>query len=206
MHYDNGFQWQSGVSRQLSQWADPMAEIEADINQALAKVKFDEASYAANLERFHEQCKEHDNEKQRAPSKPSTTYVPTAITDLGQLLDKQPMPAKLHSWTSSYHERVSGVANVGNSKPPMQTSYDLWKPAATELCGPSLQQSETDCESKTSGNPGEKMCLICCVDKGNIAFVPCGHTGTCMKCSQKLKRCPFCQTRVEEILVLQRPE
>lgn len=39
-------------------------------------------------------------------------------------------------------------------------------------------------------------CVICCVDKKEIVFDPCGHFYTCVSCSQKIKVCPICRANI----------
>jgi hypothetical protein len=41
------------------------------------------------------------------------------------------------------------------------------------------------------------VCIICLEVQRSIAFVPCGHLCTCLKCSASLKQCPICRAPTE---------
>ena len=47
-----------------------------------------------------------------------------------------------------------------------------------------------------------QLCNMCCMKPVNAAFCPCGHAGSCYDCSQMLKKCPFCNGKIESVLKL----
>jgi len=44
-----------------------------------------------------------------------------------------------------------------------------------------------------------QLCVICQDQALNSTFVPCGHA-VCGGCAMKLKRCPFCNNHVEQVI------
>eukprot|EP00826_Nyctotherus_ovalis_P059409 TRINITY_DN8258_c0_g1_i4.p1 TRINITY_DN8258_c0_g1~~TRINITY_DN8258_c0_g1_i4.p1 ORF type:complete len:133 (-),score=25.35 TRINITY_DN8258_c0_g1_i4:45-443(-) len=40
------------------------------------------------------------------------------------------------------------------------------------------------------------LCKVCCTREVAIAFIPCGHTAVCTKCSERLKNCPYCKREI----------
>ena len=48
----------------------------------------------------------------------------------------------------------------------------------------------------------ELLCVVCNINKQNIRFTPCNHTGTCSECYNHLqhpRECPLCRGRIENI-------
>lgn len=41
------------------------------------------------------------------------------------------------------------------------------------------------------------LCIICMVNERSIAFIPCGHFGTCKICSDKITECPICRSFIK---------
>ena len=42
----------------------------------------------------------------------------------------------------------------------------------------------------------QSLCKVCCTREVGIAFIPCGHTAVCAKCSERLKSCPYCKRSI----------
>ncbi|XP_059614749.1 putative inhibitor of apoptosis [Phlebotomus argentipes] len=42
------------------------------------------------------------------------------------------------------------------------------------------------------------ICKLCGEEKSNIMFIPCGHIVTCANCSTKVKKCFYCNHRVDK--------
>lgn len=43
-------------------------------------------------------------------------------------------------------------------------------------------------------------CKICFENEYNVAFVPCGHINSCIKCAKKLDKCPTCRNKFEKFM------
>lgn len=41
------------------------------------------------------------------------------------------------------------------------------------------------------------LCIICMVNERSVAFIPCGHFGTCKMCSEKITECPICRSFIK---------
>ena len=44
----------------------------------------------------------------------------------------------------------------------------------------------------------QEECKVCFEEGADYCLVPCGHTGFCGKCAEKLKECPFCKKEVKQ--------
>lgn len=64
---------------------------------------------------------------------------------------------------------------------------------------------EPDSDEQSSTENSNK-CQICCVNKYNTSFVPCGHVFSCDICAASLKRCPLCRVRISHVLKIFLPE
>ena len=43
-------------------------------------------------------------------------------------------------------------------------------------------------------------CKICWEEEAQTAFIPCGHAGTCWRCSTKVKKCPICRSHISKAI------
>lgn len=43
-------------------------------------------------------------------------------------------------------------------------------------------------------------CPICCVNKYNTVFIPCGHVYACTRCASSLLQCPLCRESIGNVL------
>jgi hypothetical protein len=43
----------------------------------------------------------------------------------------------------------------------------------------------------------EQECAICLSEQKNTVFYPCGHYHACTKCSNMIKFCPMCMTKID---------
>lgn len=50
--------------------------------------------------------------------------------------------------------------------------------------------------------PRVDECIICCENKKESVFVPCGHSCTCLSCGSKIKKCPVCRKRYKSVIKL----
>lgn len=41
------------------------------------------------------------------------------------------------------------------------------------------------------------LCIICMVNERSVAFIPCGHFGTCKICFEKITECPICRNFIK---------
>lgn len=55
-------------------------------------------------------------------------------------------------------------------------------------------------ETNTTIDENSKLCRICYDAEFNTAFVPCGHSFACTKCTSTITNCPVCSKPVETIL------
>lgn len=60
-----------------------------------------------------------------------------------------------------------------------------------------LEPKKEEDKSKCSETSNE--CQICCVNKYNTVFLPCGHIYACVKCASPLLQCPICRNRIENV-------
>lgn len=49
-------------------------------------------------------------------------------------------------------------------------------------------------------------CQICCTNKYNTVFLPCGHVYACVKCASALLHCPLCRNKITDVLRIFFPE
>lgn len=54
-------------------------------------------------------------------------------------------------------------------------------------------------EQKLESSETSKECQICCVNKYNTVFLPCGHVYACVKCASPLLQCPICRNRIMHV-------
>ena len=188
---------------QMSLQTDSLADIEADISRALSKVAFNEQSYIANVKRLNEQYKEFMPAERSA--KPISTQPYTR--DAGNSANDQwkTVPTSIRSSSAANFQpqefRPACIESVVTAT--LKPYIDSLTPASIALSAPLKKVPEKG--GKPVLTPGENICQICCAESACVALIPCGHTGLCSGCSRKLKVCPFCQTRITETLVLQKP-
>ncbi|BAC67339.1 inhibitor of apoptosis protein 3 [Adoxophyes honmai nucleopolyhedrovirus] len=59
-----------------------------------------------------------------------------------------------------------------------------------------------DAEDADKDYDENKLCVICCHEKRNVAFDWCGHVVVCAKCVLKCKNCPICRRSFESVIKL----
>jgi len=69
----------------------------------------------------------------------------------------------------------------------------------------SFRDTRATGESKNNANGGNyankgelMMCKICLDADVGVTFVPCGHLVACVRCSQKLNKCPICRQYIQQ--------
>jgi len=63
---------------------------------------------------------------------------------------------------------------------------------------PTLEGSE-----KTDDTPAkteEEQCVVCLDNKKVVLIYPCGHMCVCIRCSTKVKDCPVCRKKVDDVI------
>jgi len=79
-------------------------------------------------------------------------------------------------------------------------------PPDTLVAIPSLISDDEDDDDDTSVSGEGALCVLCCSRPACVALIPCGHVGSCVKCSKKLCRetgsCPFCRVPITYVLHL----
>lgn len=55
---------------------------------------------------------------------------------------------------------------------------------------------EGDTSQINSDNMFNSMCKICYTNHIQVCFVPCGHTITCLSCSETSRNCPYCRATI----------
>lgn len=68
---------------------------------------------------------------------------------------------------------------------------------------PEKDETKLECDRD---NLKSNECQICCVNKYNTTFIPCGHVCACTKCASSLLQCPLCRKRIENVLRIFLPE
>lgn len=46
----------------------------------------------------------------------------------------------------------------------------------------------------------ERMCKICFSNTADMVFIPCSHMICCMECTQAIRQCPVCRTKIEKAI------
>ena len=57
-----------------------------------------------------------------------------------------------------------------------------------------------DAENKLKDVDEARACKICMDEDVCIAFIPCGHLVTCLKCASKCLNCPICRKPIDSQL------
>lgn len=63
-------------------------------------------------------------------------------------------------------------------------------------------------ETTTTPFPSLKIldeCLVCMNEPRNTAFLPCGHSATCVPCAFALEFCPVCRVKIQSIFLIKVP-
>lgn len=66
---------------------------------------------------------------------------------------------------------------------------------------PSSQEIENPYTKDQTAKDDEKSCSVCMINIKNTVLLPCRHQSTCHTCSEKLKTCPICREKIEDLVV-----
>ena len=105
-----------------------------------------------------------------------------------------------NSSCESFSSSSSSNSRSSKGNPCVSPNSDIKPPSPLPIpSSEAPQQSSVDLAS-----PVDLICKICMSKRIDIAFVPCGHTMACSKCSTNLKGkpCPICRQRVRKQLHL----
>ena len=56
--------------------------------------------------------------------------------------------------------------------------------------------------ARTIWDKATNLCCICYEKAATIAFIPCGHFGTCNTCAIRVNTCPFCRKEITEKILI----
>lgn len=73
----------------------------------------------------------------------------------------------------------------------------------SNLLEPKKEEEE---EEKLECSETSNECQICCVNKYNTVFLPCGHVFACVKCASPLQQCPLCRKRIVNVMKIFLPQ
>lgn len=121
----------------------------------------------------------------------STSYHWFRLVDLG-LISPNNIDETLYRYLF-YHEIASIQDLLGRYPKPLLEGINYVKPNLTlEIKKEMIQQQSTPAINSKS------TCCICLENPPDVIYLPCFHFVGCKACSEKVKTCPICRSKIKE--------
>eukprot|EP01105_Mastigella_eilhardi_P026215 TRINITY_DN7452_c0_g1_i1.p1 TRINITY_DN7452_c0_g1~~TRINITY_DN7452_c0_g1_i1.p1 ORF type:complete len:288 (+),score=63.20 TRINITY_DN7452_c0_g1_i1:99-962(+) len=70
---------------------------------------------------------------------------------------------------------------------------------------PAAPTADTEMERKLDGggrkhNTLKGICKVCMTNRINVVLIPCGHNLLCLECSQRMRVCAICRTKIDMVV------
>ena len=126
----------------------------------------------------------------------SSSFFNRNTAFLGNLSDDEPSVL----WTSGVGcvSRPASISTVIHLLDNWDLILGPELPVTYDAAADSGQNSRLEKMAPNDSSDSRLMCKICWEEEPQTAFIPCGHAGTCWRCSLKLDKCPICRSQIRK--------